>query len=534
MDVRAWSSQAAPQASESKLTLPRPQWRQHLAVLIPILTIYFALAFYRIDHQSLWSDEVLSLIRADPDGAFLVRKRWSSGHGPLYFRLLHLWARWGTSELALRALSTLFGGVMVCLAYAMGLQLGNRRVACIGATLLATSPFLIWYSQEVRYVMLMMAAALFAMYTFHRALTTKRLGWWLLHCCSLILAIAAFVGNVLLPLAQGLYLLSSPSRRAALRKWLVCQSLVFALFAWWANDGHVNRVGGSWQRLFVQIATSDEVLASTPAQERLATGGSKELTVMALPYTFFAFSAGFSLGPSVRELHASRSLMTLRPHALIIGICSLLFGSLLIMGLAALRHQPDTAKLLAAWLAVPVLGTLGISALVPTLSYNVRYVAMSFPAYILILAAAIAGFRRPFTRMALLVAVLAVNGLSLAHYYFDPRYGREDTRAAARHLEVRAHPGDALVVVGSAIALSHYYRGSLPIVNWRGRVIKDRAALTDRLRRLSEAHDHLWLVSIRPWEGDPKGTVREMLDDRYSLIGHKALEGVDIYAYRLR
>jgi 4-amino-4-deoxy-L-arabinose transferase-like glycosyltransferase len=534
MAVTAWSSEAAPQASESKLTLSKPHWHQHLAVMMPILTLYFGLAFYRIDHQSLWSDEVLSLRRADPDRAFLVRKWWSSGHGPLYFRLLHLWARWGTSELALRALSTLLGGVTVCLAYTMGLQLLNRQVAGIGAMLLATSPFLIWYSQEARYVMLMMAAALFAMYTFHRALTARQPGWWLLHCCSLVLAIAAFVGNVLLPLVQGLYLLSSPSRHAALRKWLVCQLLVFALFAWWANDGYVNRLGGYWQKLALQVATIDEGLAAVPARERLATGGAKELTVMALPYTFFTFSAGFSLGPSVRELHASRSLLTLRPHALSIAVCGLLFGSLLIVGLAALRRQPDTAKLLTVWLAVPIVGTLGITALIPSLAYNVRYVAMSFPAYILILSAAIAGFRRPFMRIALLAAVLAVNGVSLAHYYLDPRYGREDTRAAARYLEMTAHPGDALVVVGSAIALSHYYRGSLPIVNWRGEVIKDRPALTNRLQQLSEAHDHLWLVSIRPWEGDPKGTVRGMLDDRYSLIGHKELPGVDIYTYRLR
>jgi uncharacterized membrane protein len=534
MAVMGWSSEAAPRASESKLTLSRPRWCQHLAVLIPILTIYFGLAFYRIDHQSLWSDEVLSLRRADPDGAFLVRKQWSSGHGPLYFRLLHLWARWGTGELALRALSTLFGGVTVCLAYAMGLQLSNRRVACIGATLLATSPFLIWYSQEVRYVMLMMATSLFAMYTFYRALIVKRLGWWLLHCCSLILAIAAFVGNVFLPLVQGLYLLSSPCRHAVLRKWLVCQLVVLALFAWWANDGHVNRLGGHWQKVLLQIATSDEVLASVPARQRLATGGSKEFTVMALPYTFFAFNAGFSLGPSVRELHVSRSLMTLRPHALIIAICGLLFGSLVIVGLAALQRQPDTAKLLTAWVAVPIVGTLGISVLIPTLAYNVRYVAMSFPAYILILSAAIAGFRRPLIQIAVLAAVLAVNGVSLAHYYLDPRYAREDTQAAARYLEMTAHSGDALLVVGSAIALSHYYRGSLPIVNWRKPQIKDRTALTDYLQQLSEAHDHLWLVSIRPWEADPKGTVRGMLDDRYTLIRHKRLEGVDIYSYRLR
>ena len=182
MTTAASASEASPLVKESKLAPHAPSWHQHIAVLMPTLTIYFALAFYHIDHQSLWLDEVLSLLRADPEGAFLAPERWSPGHGPLYFRMLHLWARWGTSEFMLRALSTIFGAITVCLSYLMGLRLRGQRMAWIGATLLASSPFLIWYSQEVRYVMLMMAAALLAMYAFHRALFAKRPIWWLLHC----------------------------------------------------------------------------------------------------------------------------------------------------------------------------------------------------------------------------------------------------------------------------------------------------------------------------------------------------------------
>jgi 4-amino-4-deoxy-L-arabinose transferase-like glycosyltransferase len=196
----------------------------------------------------------------------------------------------------------------VALTYLMGLRLCHRWAAASGALLLATSPFLIWYSQEVRYVTLMMAAAVFAMYTFHRALDAKRLGWWLVHGCSLILAIAAFVANVFLPLAQGLYLVCSPSRHPVLRRWLVCQLVVLALFAWWANDGAVDRGAGYWQRGLTQVTASKEQLRSVQRSERLVTGSAREFTAMALPYTFFTFSAGYSLGPSISELHVSRSL----------------------------------------------------------------------------------------------------------------------------------------------------------------------------------------------------------------------------------
>ena len=73
MAIPTSSSVPAPQLPQSQQTLPGHRWHHHLTLLIPILTIYFSLAFYRINHQSLWLDEVLSLMQADPEGAFLVR-----------------------------------------------------------------------------------------------------------------------------------------------------------------------------------------------------------------------------------------------------------------------------------------------------------------------------------------------------------------------------------------------------------------------------------------------------------------------------
>src|SRR5262245_7521755 len=90
---------------------------QHLVILIPILIVYFVLAFYRIDHQSLWGDEIRSLESALADGSFFSPSIWYRGHGPLYFAFLHLWGKLSTSEAAVRALSALFGGLAVCLIY---------------------------------------------------------------------------------------------------------------------------------------------------------------------------------------------------------------------------------------------------------------------------------------------------------------------------------------------------------------------------------------------------------------------------------
>src|SRR4029453_2552747 len=99
-------------------SLHRNAWRKHLSILIPILIIYLSLAFYRIDHQSLWADEATSMMRADPTRPLLIHEWLFNGQSPPYFLLLHLWTKWcGTNELALRSLSALLGAIVVWLAY---------------------------------------------------------------------------------------------------------------------------------------------------------------------------------------------------------------------------------------------------------------------------------------------------------------------------------------------------------------------------------------------------------------------------------
>jgi len=121
----------------------------HGSGLIPILIIYLCLAFYHIGDQSLWVDEVIS-VKLALDESFFSPVIWFR-QSPLYFALLHVWAKLGTSEMVFRSLSTILGGIAIVLTYIVGLRLFNQRVAWIGATILATSPFLIWYSQEVRH-----------------------------------------------------------------------------------------------------------------------------------------------------------------------------------------------------------------------------------------------------------------------------------------------------------------------------------------------------------------------------------------------
>jgi hypothetical protein len=270
---------------------------------------------------------------------------------------------------------------------------------------------------------------------------------------------------------------------------------------------------------------TQKVVSVNPKE--LKSGSQKEFSPLMLPYTFFTFSAGFSQGPSLYDLHVSRSLSTLRPHAPALISLGILFGGLLVVGLINLWNYPEAGKLLILWIAVPVLGVLGISAFT-NLAYNVRYVAMALPAYILILAVGIARFRRPVVQASLLLLILLSNGVSLANYYYNPRYARADARAAVAYLTAAVQPSDLILVIGHTDVLQYYAQDNLKVLSVGDLPRRDQP-VGERVEALQKPLDRLWIVEIRAWK--KAGKVRAALDKAYNLIEHKQLPGVDIYTY---
>lgn len=110
------------------------------------------LRFATLDARSYWLDEVLTLeLLQDGFGGMLSRLGDPGGGGPAYFLVAWPWAQvFGTSEVALRSLSALFGTATVPVAYWAARELASRRAGVIAAALAATSPLLVWQSQEVR------------------------------------------------------------------------------------------------------------------------------------------------------------------------------------------------------------------------------------------------------------------------------------------------------------------------------------------------------------------------------------------------
>ena len=118
-----------------------------------------------------------------------------------------------STEVGLRAIPAICGVALVPVAYWIGRELASTRAATIAAALVASNPFLVWYSQEARSYSLLALLSAIALLLTLRALRrpSGRLyaGWMVVS--SLALATHYFAAFLVLPEAV---ILLNPHRGA--------------------------------------------------------------------------------------------------------------------------------------------------------------------------------------------------------------------------------------------------------------------------------------------------------------------------------
>lgn len=224
-------------------------------IVCALAVVATVIRFLVIDNQSYWADEALTAYESRISfGAMLGVVVHIETTPPLYFVLIWVWGHlFGTGEVALRSVSTLAGIAVVPIAYLAGKELASRRAGVIAAAFVALNPFLIWYSQEARAYMLLVALCGASFLYFARARrdpSVRNLAWWAVWS-SLALMAHFFAG--FLVAAEALWLLWIARTRlvlAAVAVVVVVEAamLPFALIdtshgaGWIANEPRKNRI----------------------------------------------------------------------------------------------------------------------------------------------------------------------------------------------------------------------------------------------------------------------------------------------------
>jgi hypothetical protein len=181
----------------------------HWWPLAALTLLAAALRLATLDLQSLWYDEAYTPVHVFHASLGATWRAYvhSENTPPLWYAIEWPITRvFGTGAVALRLLSALAGIATVPVAWAIGCELSGRRAAIVTAAFVATSPLLVWYSQEARAYGLFVLTAALALLSFLRALRepTKRRVWLFALAASLALITHYFAVFLLLPMVVAL------------------------------------------------------------------------------------------------------------------------------------------------------------------------------------------------------------------------------------------------------------------------------------------------------------------------------------------
>jgi 4-amino-4-deoxy-L-arabinose transferase-like glycosyltransferase len=170
-----------------------------------------ALRLSTLHLQSLWYDEAYTPVHVFHAGLGATWRAYvhSENTPPLWYAIEWPITRaFGTGAVALRLLSALAGIATVPVAWAIGSELSSRRAAIVTAAFVATSPLLVWYSQEARAYGLFVLTAALALLSFLRARRepTKRRVWLFALAAALALLTHYFAVFLLIPMILALSL----------------------------------------------------------------------------------------------------------------------------------------------------------------------------------------------------------------------------------------------------------------------------------------------------------------------------------------
>ena len=490
--------------------------------LAVILAVALGLRLFELTGQSLWYDEGVSAYMTPRSFAEIASATSVDIHPPLYYWLLSLWAvPFGQGEVALRGFSVLLGTLMVWATCGLGRALGGRAVGLAAGALLAVSPLAVQYSQEVR-----------------------------MYALAGLLAVASSWA--------GLALLRALQEDAAGRRRIVLLAVGYGLLAGALLYTHYyGTLVVAAQQLYAGLTVLTTRRWRIVPVWALASGLAVLLFLPWLPVALR--QTGYY--PGLGSPQPAWALVLDAVNVLSIGIATTRFGFRAglapFLGLAALGgwRMGREVTFLLLWLLIPIVGIVILSRSRPL--YEPRFLMLVLPAWTILVGAGLVALGGvagrilggslglpPVARQLVVVAVgVVVAGLlliptarSLASYYFDPTYARDDYRGLAQTVALREQPGDAIVLTapGQVEIFGYYYRGRSDLFPLPLQRPIDPTDTRARLEAVGGEHDRVWLVRWAANEADPDDLILTWLEGRGRRIGSQQFGRVELRLYDLR
>jgi len=424
-------------------------------------------------NQSFWLDEATGglVVRNFNLGEIITKFSPGDFHPPLYYLILKIWSYvFGTSEIALRMPSVIFGILTIYLVYLIGKELFNKKVGLIAGALLATSGLHVYYSQEARMYSLVALLVSYLVYLFLK----KR--WFLFSIILLLIGMTDYPALLIIPV---FWILAKKDWKKLLVSHV---PLVFSFLL--------------WLPIFIkQLSVGLSVNINSPGWWKLL-GQTSIKNLALIPVKFVLGRISFD----------NKYI-----YAAVVGVVSLVIIYLLIKSLKEFKKT----SILWYWLIIPVILAAIVGFKISVLSYF--RLLFCLPAFYLLIAVGI--FKTQKYANYLLGILLISNIIFSGIYLFTPRFQREGWRELATFIKKESGNKNAvtLFVADSNMEAYKYYDSKTNISGPQG---------------FNTNYEEIWLMRYLQPVFDSKDLLRAKIEaSGYNKEKEYDFNGVVVWKY---
>lgn len=482
-------------------------------VLSALMIGVLLMSIFFFSGQSLRLDEAQSLWQTSRTPLAMFTIIAEDVHVPLYHIMLHYWqAFFGNGVAVGRMLSLIFFMLMIPAMYFIGRRIYSHAVGMFGAALVALSPFLNWYGNEIRMYSIFALFTVINQYFFMRIFMESddgraadaRGSLWFGYIATMVIGMFTHYFFVFNAITQAIFFFMYRRRfpRSALLMFILSAVLLMVLFAPWLY--FVYHLGSA--------ANTQPALAKP--------------TTIDVFNTFSEFIFGF------QNDHTNTILVSLWPLLVLLIFLSLRRNQ---------KVAPQTVYLFMS-LFVPILLAFAISNEWKPI-YLSRYLILTLPSLYLLMSWIISTYPRQlaFALKSLIVIVMA--GTMAIEVANADTPVKEDYREASAVLTEKATPEDVIVLSApfTVYPFEYYYRGpsqvdTLPIWNQylAGPIPQfSPTELTKDAAVIKDSHQTLWL--LLSYDQGYEQQIRMYFDTHFERVyAQNFSPGLELYGYRLR
>jgi uncharacterized membrane protein len=207
------------------LTLGTPDLRGtdgpgRLFLIVAAITVAGGALRFATLSQSIWFDEAFSIRETSASfGQMLSRVAGHEGSPPLFFAVLWAWRHlFGDGAVDMRTMPALLGTLTIPVSFGATRRLIGDRAAVIVSALVASSPAMLYYSQELRMYALLILVCTVAFWAFVAVLQSPRHMLLVVWSMFSILALATHYFAAVIVAPQAVWLIARAWRNGEARR----------------------------------------------------------------------------------------------------------------------------------------------------------------------------------------------------------------------------------------------------------------------------------------------------------------------------